>query len=93
MDINPPTDWITSTFTRHKTYKDCGFEGAFTPRENSPDETETDVGKTRLSSSGPNDIDIEMTSDMKAIKGTAVQKWGSGGDAYDINIEVNYEYS
>jgi hypothetical protein len=92
MDVSPPTEWVTATSTRHKTYKDCGLEGAFTPRENKPEETETSTTKMMLGSTGPNDIEIKMSPDKKRISGTATQKMGNGGDEWDVKIEVDYRY-
>jgi hypothetical protein len=93
LDAHDYSEWMSYTSTRHKTYKDCGLEGAFTPRQNSPEETDTYTSKAKDFKLAPNTIQIEMSPDKKHIKGTTTQKMGSGGDEWDVKIEVNYEYS
>jgi hypothetical protein len=88
-DIHPGTEWITYSYTRDRKYKDCGFEGSFTPKENKPEDITHDVHQTDTLGHSPNDIKLQMSDDKKKISGTATQDMGNGIVA---TIEAEYVY-
>jgi hypothetical protein len=86
------SEWVSINDINQKVYKPCEFEGAFTPTAHKPVETDTYIGASDRFKTEPNDIKAERSSDGKRISGSVTQKMGSGGEEWDVLIEVDYRY-
>lgn len=89
LEINPGSNWLSATDTRAKTYKPCGFEGAFTPTVQG---NQNEVYTTKISRMKymVNPIIVKMSEDKKSFRATETVNIPWGTKHIQAKVIVDY---
>ncbi|MEK6816238.1 MAG: hypothetical protein AABY09_01380, partial [Nanoarchaeota archaeon] len=91
VDVGPSYDWLTSTDTRDKVYKPCGFEGRFTPTAQG---STNDVynGASSMMKYMLSSIKLQTSEDRLRLYASETVNINWGTKQIPIHVEADYRF-